>query len=598
MIKELEDLKKAVTLLQKKNYFPARELLLKLSKKWPNHPDVWQLLGSAERHCGNLPQSQKAFEKSLQINPNQPQVLNNYGNLLASENKLYDALSKYQRALQLAPNNMDALYNAAITHLKLGQPDHAINILNQLNSISPHTSKVICGLADAYIAKNDDTRAIELLESEIQHFEDELILFKLGLAYKKKQRWQSALSYFEKSSNLSRNNPSILHQIASVEGALGNFESAIQHFKQCIEIEPQNPSHHYWLNSLLWTINSPEFLNSYKNIYKKLPENTELILDYSRLLKLSGNKAESLKVLQNKSKEKPSSLDEALLKANLLRGALKPEESLKILNRAQIAYPRHPGVNEETAKTLIQLNRPDDALSVLDETLESHPLNQSLLCLKATALKLLESPKYFELINYKSLVKFYTIECPAGFTSLKEFLREVQNCVLSLHKTQNAPIEQSLVNGTQSFDNLFSCEAPVIGLLQEQISKKINEYIADLPHDSKHPVFSRNTGNFAFTDSWSVRLFNNGHHKSHYHSEGWLSSVFYVDIPDEVNQKGQGWLEFGRSDDEIFGDDQADFCVKPERGLLVLFPSFLWHGTRPFESDQQRITVAFDLIPK
>jgi hypothetical protein len=37
--------------------------------------------------------------------------------------------------------------------------------------------------------------------------------------------------------------------------------------------------------------------------------------------------------------------------------------------------------------------------------------------------------------------------------------------------------------------------------------------------------------------------------------------------------------------------------LKPEVGTLVLFPSYMWHGTVPFQSVQHRLTVAFDLLP-
>jgi hypothetical protein len=37
--------------------------------------------------------------------------------------------------------------------------------------------------------------------------------------------------------------------------------------------------------------------------------------------------------------------------------------------------------------------------------------------------------------------------------------------------------------------------------------------------------------------------------------------------------------------------------VRPELGLLVLFPSYFWHGTLPFHSEQPRLTVAFDVVP-
>jgi hypothetical protein len=30
--------------------------------------------------------------------------------------------------------------------------------------------------------------------------------------------------------------------------------------------------------------------------------------------------------------------------------------------------------------------------------------------------------------------------------------------------------------------------------------------------------------------------------------------------------------------------------------MLVLFPSYMWHGTAPFSSDGTRLTCAFDLV--
>jgi hypothetical protein len=55
-----------------------------------------------------------------------------------------------------------------------------------------------------------------------------------------------------------------------------------------------------------------------------------------------------------------------------------------------------------------------------------------------------------------------------------------------------------------------------------------------------------------------------------------------------------------------FGTPDRDFpsCVerrvvrvRPEEGLLVLFPSYFFHHTIPFEGEGTRISVAFDFIP-
>jgi Putative 2OG-Fe(II) oxygenase len=37
--------------------------------------------------------------------------------------------------------------------------------------------------------------------------------------------------------------------------------------------------------------------------------------------------------------------------------------------------------------------------------------------------------------------------------------------------------------------------------------------------------------------------------------------------------------------------------VQPAPGRLVLFPSYMWHGTIPFHDAQPRTTIAFDVVP-
>ena len=32
-------------------------------------------------------------------------------------------------------------------------------------------------------------------------------------------------------------------------------------------------------------------------------------------------------------------------------------------------------------------------------------------------------------------------------------------------------------------------------------------------------------------------------------------------------------------------------------GRLVLFPSYMWHGTTPITGDAPRLTIAFDAVP-
>ena len=84
-----------------------------------------------------------------------------------------------------------------------------------------------------------------------------------------------------------------------------------------------------------------------------------------------------------------------------------------------------------------------------------------------------------------------------------------------------------------------------------------------------------------------------GFHKNHYHSHGWLSSAFYLTVPDVVNAGGkEGWIKFGEPGFRAREPLSPEHWLQPEEGALAIFPSYLWHGTEALQSDVERMTVA------
>jgi hypothetical protein len=93
-----------------------------------------------------------------------------------------------------------------------------------------------------------------------------------------------------------------------------------------------------------------------------------------------------------------------------------------------------------------------------------------------------------------------------------------------------------------------------------------------------------------------VRLTGSGFHVNHVHPAGWLSSAFYVALPEAAmgGEDHAGWLAIGEPQAELGLDLPPIRLVEPRPGRLVLFPSTMWHGTRPF-GEGERLTVAFDI---
>ena len=67
---------------------------------------------------------------------------------------------------------------------------------------------------------------------------------------------------------------------------------------------------------------------------------------------------------------------------------------------------------------------------------------------------------------------------------------------------------------------------------------------------------------------------------------------------DVYSDENGGGLKFGEPDIDLGADGEARRKIQPSTGRLVLFPSYMWHGTVPFESDEPRMTVSFDVVPK
>ena len=101
---------------------------------------------------------------------------------------------------------------------------------------------------------------------------------------------------------------------------------------------------------------------------------------------------------------------------------------------------------------------------------------------------------------------------------------------------------------------------------------------------------------------WGVVMRAGGHQISHIHPAAWLSGDYYPEVPDFVSAEDpehRGWIEFGRAPEEEFPDvkPMPVEAIRPEEGLLVIFPAWFYHRTVPYPADARRISVAFDLVP-
>ncbi len=168
----------------------------------------------------------------------------------------------------------------------------------------------------------------------------------------------------------------------------------------------------------------------------------------------------------------------------------------------------------------------------------------------------------------------------------------------SLHVSRGEYLDQSVRGGTQTDGPLFSRIDPVIRELRRAVVAAVADHAAQLPpSDPDHPTLrDRRDRRVRFAGSWSVRLHSGGRHANHVHPQGWISSALYLALPSRQSGEAcdSGWLALGQPDELLGVELPPSRKVEPKLGRLVLFPSWMWHGTGAF-AEGERLSVAFDV---
>ena len=204
--------------------------------------------------------------------------------------------------------------------------------------------------------------------------------------------------------------------------------------------------------------------------------------------------------------------------------------------------------------------------------------------LKAAAWRMAGDDRARRLYDYDRLVRTYRIAAPPGWSSLEAYLADLEQALDRLHGPLTHPVGQSLRHGSQTQRSLLDYPDPEIQALLQAIDAPVRAHIAAIGEE----------GGYTVAGAWSVRLNRQGHHVDHVHPEGWLSSAFYIRLPKAPGR--EGWIKFGEPGTPTVPALEPEHWIAPEPGMLVLFPSFMWHGTAPFSSDGTRLTCAFDLV--
>jgi len=263
-----------------------------------------------------------------------------------------------------------------------------------------------------------------------------------------------------------------------------------------------------------------------------------------------------------------------------------------------------PAMNYATAA--LKLGDPETALAACRRTLARLPSHIRANALAITCrYDLGRAEEADRLVGWGTLTRPYDLPVPDGYADLASFNRAFAEAIRRHPNRRDEwdPNKRAIRGGAVVTD-VLKHDDPAIAGFARALALVLNRYVRDLPPiagDPGHPHLRAIPSGYAL-DAWANILGEGGHQTGHIHNLGWLSGVYYVEMPPAVRDddpERAGWIEFNRPGYGIPDRGRATVRVlRPQVGVVMLFPSYVWHRTVPFAGGGERISVAFDLHPR
>lgn len=577
----------------------ALEQLYRYLELRPADANAWYNVGMLQAQQAQGSAAREAYEKALAVDARHLPSLVGMAQLLAGQGNgtralsllkqawtleeghpvVADALSRVlpgeqalpvlQRALERHPGHRATRVRLAQVRHDLGQPHAALTDWQQAAQAGADPVQCLVGQTRALVDLGRGEAAIEPLNSALAANPD----------------------------------PALRDALAVALNAAGRHEAAVQSARAAVAAAPGNARYRFNLASLL----------SLSTDQAQLEESVGLC---QQLLTEHGEDAPTqhcLAMVYNKL-ERPA---EALVHAGKAVAMAGTPRHFLTLADCQIRLDAKAAL--ETLETAIERHGDDArllrqrgiarlkigqaalALEDLDHSLQLDPADQRSIAHRAMALVGLGRSDEAE--DYSGLRRWVferRPQTPPGFEGMPAFNRQMAEDIRNHSLMRWEPLGLAARNGGLT-DDLTADQTPAIRAFELMLRDAIDglctslKAVANDPFLQKIPLPGQYTLNI-----WATLVREGGLIDTHIHEDSWLSGAYYVALPDSAAEAGEqsGAIEFGRPHADLPQADKAPVrVIVPETGLLLMFPSFLFHRTLPFRSPQDRISISFDATP-
>jgi uncharacterized protein (TIGR02466 family) len=506
---------------------------------------------------GRLQQAEVMAQSMLGRYAKAPVLYNILGLCQQGQGKYREAVASFRKLLAIDPRIAEIHFNLGVLFTQLNDVKEAIASYRKALQLKP-------SLTVAHFNLGTLLQAQESLNDAAQHYQKAVdlepgffaALGNLGTILQQQGRLEEAEQCYRKALALNADARGYFN-LGTVLYGLGQHEEAVRQFREAVSLDPRFAD--AW-NSLGETLRDrgemDEAIRCYEKALAAQPEHDRAKYNLGEYLCLAGR------------------LNDAIPYFEASGFADSKERALQCLYKTgqfELFKQRFDLLTANARTTTVLLG----ALSTHYAT-NFHQENPYPFC--AAPMDYVRHTHIDELTNPESPL-------------LQELLHDIQHLAIAERK------QGRLYYGIQSAGNLLLRSEHSFQRLAALIREKIHEYrqhyagttdrlIADFPREVE------------FTSSWYLRMKQGGYLESHIHEEGWISGCVYLELPERIIEH-EGSFAYSTDGDDYprLHDDFPSRIVDVQVGDLVLFPSSLFHRTLPFQSDQERVCVAFDVKP-
>jgi uncharacterized protein (TIGR02466 family) len=521
----------------------------------PSQGEVQSLLNIF--NAGRLQEAEAAAKALLRSYPSTFILHNVLGVALEGQRKFEEAAAAYRKALEIEPKIAEIHFNLGVVLGNLGRIEETVASYRKAIALKPD-------LTVAY--------------------------FNLGAVLQEQGRLDEAVACYRKAVALEPGFFEAYGNLGTVLQKQGKLEDAVVNYRKALAINPDARGHFNLGTALRDQGKHEEAGQSYLRALSLKPDYADAHNNLGEIFRDQGNMDDAIKSYQTAMAIDPAHAGANYNMGEFLHLAGKYEEAIPYFERS--------GCGDCEARVLdclYRIEKYDEFKSRLRQQVDTNRKSVLLAALSthyATNFGVEDEYNYCK--NPMDFVYHGNIEQLADPDSqlLKDLLNDITHTDLAARK------QGRLYNGMQSAGNLLKRPEASFQKLAALIRQKIDEYrqhyagedcelIRSLPRETE------------FSSSWFLRMKQGGHLTSHIHEEGWISGCVYLVLPRNKKDVTDGAFEYSTQGDRYprQHDNFPSVVVVQQVGDIVLFPSSLFHRTIPFNSDEERVCVAFDLKP-